>query len=92
MPKYVYHCNECNGDFEIVHGMTERQEECVLCSASSCLRRIPQMPSIKTSDFDSVSRNQNKKAGYKVRQAIEENAEILKQQKKEATSWEYEPE
>jgi putative FmdB family regulatory protein len=34
MPKYVYHCNECNGDFETVHGMTERQDHCELCSSS----------------------------------------------------------
>jgi putative FmdB family regulatory protein len=91
MPKYVYHCNECNGDFETVHGMTERQEKCELCSISSCLRRIPQMPNIKTSNYEDNDWEQNKKAGVKVREAISENSEILKQQKKEVASWEYEP-
>ena len=89
MPKYVYHCNKCNSDFEIVHGMTERQDECVICSNSSCLRRIPQMPSIKTSNYKVD--DEHKSAGDRVKQAISDNAEILKEQIKEATSWEYEP-
>tara|TARA_R100001082_G_scaffold110143_1_gene89146 strand:+ start:16910 stop:17179 length:270 start_codon:yes stop_codon:yes gene_type:complete len=88
MPKYVYHCNECNGDFEIVHGMTERQEVCILCPASN-LRRIPQITNIKTSDYS--TNEKDGQVGNKVKEAITENAEILKQQKKEATSWEYEP-
>ncbi len=50
------------------------------------------MPSIRTSDYDNTNWDQYKNSGSRVRDAIEENAEILKQQKKEATSWEYEPE
>jgi len=92
MPKYVYHCSKCDGNFETVHGMTERQDYCEICSSSSCLRRIPQMPNIKTSNYDDTNWDQHKTAGSRVREAIKENAEILKQQKKEATSWEYEPE
>ena len=93
MPKYVYHCSKCDGNFETVHGMTERQDHCELCSSSSCLRRIPQMPNIRTSDYEEDNwRQKNRNAGANVREAISENAEILKQQKKEATSWEYEPE
>ena len=88
MPKYVYHCNECSKDFEVVHGMTERQEQCVFCSAFS-LRRIPQMPNIKTSDYNIKEEYQN--VGDRVKEAIKENEKILKQQRKEATSWEYEP-
>ena len=82
MPKYVYHCTECNGNFETVHGMTERQDHCELCSSSSCLRRIPQMPSIKTSDYDDVNWNQYKNAGSRVREAIEENSKILKNKRR----------
>ena len=92
MPKYVYHCSECGGNFETVHGMTERQDHCELCYSSSCLRRIPQMPNIRTSDYDNTNWDQYKNAGSRVREAIKENAEILKDQKKEATSWEYKPE
>tara|TARA_X000001388_G_C2197483_1_gene109897 strand:- start:59 stop:331 length:273 start_codon:yes stop_codon:yes gene_type:complete len=83
MPKYVYHCKECKGNFEIVHGMTETQEDCQLCSTSGFLVRIPQMPFIKT--FDSQEK-QSSKAGSVVKEAIEDNASILKQQKREASS------
>ena len=87
MPKYVYNCKECDGNFEIVHGMTEFQQECELCSVSGFLVRIPQMPFIKT--FDS-NQTQKKKVGSLVNESIEENARILKEQKREASSqvWE----
>ena len=91
MPKYVYHCKACDDNFEIVHGMTERQESCVFCSSSS-LCRIPQMPNIKTSEHSANNRVQSQIAGSIVKDAIAENSDILKKQKKEATSWEYEPE
>jgi len=89
MPKYVYHCDSCGVEFEVVHGMMERQEKCGFCFSLS-LRRIPQLTSIKTSEFK--SQDEYKRTGDRVKEAISENAEILKQQKKEATSWEYEPE
>ena len=89
MPKYVYHCNECDGDFEIVHGMTERQEQCILCESSVDIYRIPQMPHIKTSQSNQSKDNQ--KIGSHVKEAIKDNTKILKQQKKEAISWEYNP-
>jgi hypothetical protein len=50
------------------------------------------MPNIRTSDYENNNWEQNRNAGANVREAISENAEILKQQKKEVTSWEYEPE
>ena len=92
MPKYVYHCSECDGSFETVHGMMERQDHCELCYSSSCLRRIPQMPSIRTSGYNDINWEQHKDAGTRVKEAIKENEKILKEQIKEATSWEYEPE
>ena len=86
MPKYVYQCEECNGSFEIVHGMTETQESCELCFNSSCISRIPQMPYIKT--FDS-ERKETHSVGSMVKEAIRENAEILKNQKQQANSREW---
>ena len=77
MPKYVYHCTECNGNFETVHGMTERQDHCELCSSSSCLRRIPQMPSIKTSDYDDVNWNQYKNDYILRTDAVWERTKLL---------------
>jgi len=87
MPKYVYHCKDCDGNFETVHGMTENQDHCEICSSSSCLQRIPQMPYFKT--FESKEAGNRSPVGDKVKEAIEENRRILKQQKKEATTeWE----
>ena len=88
MPKYVYHCKACENEFEFVHGMTERREDCVLCGEKSCLDRIPQISHIKTSNL-SDSQDSNE-VGTHVKNAIKENAQILKEQKKEVDSWEYE--
>ena len=86
MPKYVYRCNSCEEHFTAVHGMTERQAFCELCCVSDCLIRVPQMPYIKT--FASEE-NEQRFVGSHVKEAIKENAEILKEQKKEASSWEW---
>ncbi len=80
MPKYVYKCEECEGNFTIVHGMTEKQEKCELCLSSDCLIRVPQMTYIKT--FESVS--EQRSVGSHVKEAIKENAELLKEMKREA--------
>ena len=86
MPKYVYHCKECDGEFETVHGMTERLEDCPLCSSTSSLRRIPQMTNIKT--FES-STSEQRSVGSHVKEAIEENAKLLNDMKQKARTQEY---
>ena len=50
------------------------------------------MPSIRTSNYNDTNWEQHKDAGTRVKEAIKENEKILKEQIKEATSWEYEPE
>ena len=76
MPRYVYECSECEGQFQVVHGMSEEQTKCELCSSSnSKLKRIPQMTYTATKESQSARR---------VKEAIEENREILKQASKEA--------
>lgn len=88
MPKYVYRCKECQGHFTTVHGMTERQDHCEICSSSSCLIRVPQMPHIRTSDFEEKW-DINRPVGSVVREAIEENTRILKEQKDKVSNQEY---
>ena len=76
MPRYIYECSECGGQFQVVHGMSEEQEKCELCfSPNSELKRIPQMTYTASKESQSAKR---------VKQAIEENREILKQVTKEA--------
>jgi len=69
--------------------MTERQDHCEICSASSCLTRIPQMPHIKTSDTRDNWREANRPVGSVVKEAIEENARILKEEKEKSPKWEH---
>ena len=85
MPKYVYRCSECNGEFITVHGMTERQDHCELCFSSACLRRIPQMTFIKTFADGTNNWKQDRHVGESVKEAISDNAEILKEMKREAS-------
>ena len=80
MPKYIYRCVSCDDCFDIVHGMTETQTICELCGISDKLVRVPQILNIKTNrPLDPVEQ-----IGSHVKEAIKDNAEILKQQKKEA--------
>ena len=77
MPRYYYHCNNCGGEFEIRHGMSETQEECLKCSVVGSLVRIPQLIQKQEMRSDSSS------ASSRVIDAIEENRTLLKQMKKE---------
>ena len=77
MPKYCYKCPECESEMEVRHGMTERLEECKLCQYQGVLTRIPQLTNI-------VRKQQQgeKSAGSLVKEYIEENKKILKEEKK----------
>jgi|TARA_R100000030_G_scaffold100953_1_gene95463 hypothetical protein len=78
VPKYCYKCPECEGEIEVRHGMTERLEECKLCEYQGVLTRIPQLTNIvrKTEQGE-------KKTGSLVKEYIEENKRILKEEKNE---------
>jgi len=76
MPKYVYKCNECEGHFEVYHGMSENQEGCVYCRALSP-HRVPQVPFLKRSEEPKGT-----KVGDETKAAIEENRDLLEQMKK----------
>ena len=81
MPRYVYECSKCNGQFMAVHGMSEIQEVCELCySHTSELRKIPQMTYVSKPVSESA---QN------VKNAIEDNRKILKEAIKEVKGKEY---
>jgi len=76
MPRYVYECPACGGQFQVVHGMNEEQDKCEICSSlTSELKRIPQMTYTASKESQSAQR---------VKQAIDDNREILKQATKEA--------
>ena len=76
MPRYVYECSTCGGQFQVVHGMSEEQDKCELCSSlTSELKRIPQMTYTASKESQSAQR---------VKEAIEDNRKILKEASEEA--------
>jgi putative FmdB family regulatory protein len=77
VPRYHYHCEACEGEFEIRHGMSETQTECLKCNTAGALTRIPQL--IQRVEV----RNSKSTAKDRVAAAIEENRDTLRQMKKE---------
>ena len=80
MPRYVYRCGKCKGSFVTVHGIMEDQDHCELCYESSCVGRIPQMPTVK------VVREES---GKLVREYIEDTKKELKEEKKRLKEKDY---
>ena len=78
MPKYCYKCSECGSEVEVRHGMTERLTDCKVCNNQGVLTRIPQLTNIVRKQEQG-----ERKTGSLVKDYIQENKEILKEQKKE---------
>jgi len=77
MPRYYYHCDNCGAEFEVRHGMSETQDECLECTSTGPLVRIPQL--IQKQE----KRSDRSTSSSRVIDAIEENRTLLKQMKKE---------
>ena len=75
MPKYSYHCNACNSEYEVWHGMTEEHTNCNVCDAPSVVR-IPALLG------EVVTNLPKKKAGDVVNRTIEETKREVKEYKK----------
>jgi hypothetical protein len=78
VPKYCYICEECEHEFEIRHGIKEKLFNCENCNNEESLRRIPQLTRIVKSPIVG-----KQKPGSLVKEYIEENKKILKQEKKQ---------
>ena len=76
MPKYIYHCKECDEDFEIKHSLRETCTVCKVCGIVNALERRPSAFFLtkKESQIEGGS-----KPGDVVKQAIEETKQDLKQ-------------
>lgn len=82
MPRYRYHCEECEHEFDIRHSMGDSVEECPECGESALERVLPH-----------ISYNSEKgksPVGSLVKSSIKEAREAIEAEKKEATK-EYEP-
>ncbi len=83
MPKYYYHCNNCDGDFYIHHLMSETQESCILCGLEDIHKLLTKPLYLKT-------KNHKQKTGQLTNKYIDDNKEVLENMKKEAKSETYE--
>jgi putative FmdB family regulatory protein len=76
MPRYTYHCEECDESFELSHGIKETPE--LVCDCGVSLIKVP-------TTFLSLEKKKFKKAtGDLVRTSINEFRKDLRQQQKEA--------
>ena len=80
MPRYVYKCTKCEGEFQVRHGMKETQEACERCGSEGTVHRIPQLTSISKPESESSKR---------VKEAIEDNKKIFKELYNEARTQTY---
>ena len=82
MPKYCYKCSVCTNEYEVRHGITERLEDCKVCGNEGVLTRIPQLTNI-------VKKHEQgeRETGSLVKEYIEENKRILKEEKKVRTEY-----
>tara|TARA_R110000765_G_scaffold36016_3_gene80578 strand:- start:763 stop:1026 length:264 start_codon:yes stop_codon:yes gene_type:complete len=78
MPRYVYRCSDCNGEFQTIHSIKDTLSVCELCGVENNIVRIPQ---ITTSPIK--NKTSNKKVGSFVNESIEDARVELNQYKKE---------
>ncbi len=75
MPKYTYHCGECEATYSITHSMNELHIMCEQCGGDKNLNKIP-----VSFNMNKTSRNESK-VGAVVKDAIESSKDELEQQK-----------
>jgi len=74
MPRYVYRCDKCDTQLEVVHSLSVSLEDCTICLSKSTLKRIPQ-PSFL------VKKKAHKGAGKVVEKNISESKKELEDMK-----------
>jgi len=79
MPRYRYACEKCEEITEAFHSYKETLTDCVKCESLNSLTRLLNTPRyvVKKKPTEDI------KVGDITQKFIEENREILKQQKKE---------
>lgn len=80
MPRYIYACSACGGEFEINHGMFHEQKECILCNRIETITKKPSFR-IKKENASTAPRT-----GKVVDDFIKDAKKELKQQKRDLKS------
>ena len=76
MPRYTYKCDDCLEAFDVVHGMNDEHYTCGFCHSNK-IRKVLQMPHVARKQGTKGS-----KVGDEVKRAIEENRDLLKEERK----------
>ena len=77
MPRYIYHCDNCDTTFQVTHSINELLTDCDNCNQKETLTRVPSMVNVE------MKIGQKPKAGKITRDFIEEAKKELKEQKKQ---------
>ena len=85
MPRYCFQCEVCENKQVMFLRMSETLEDCVECGSSNCMNKV------YDKFFYETKTTKQHKVGNITKEYIEKNREILKQQKEEALSTDYEP-
>jgi len=81
MPRYTYKCIDCDKMFDVVHGIFEEHYTCGFCHSTK-IKRVPQMPHVHREQS-----SKGERVGEVTKRAIEENRELLKQDKKKRVEY-----
>jgi putative FmdB family regulatory protein len=86
VPRYRYECQACGVELLIRHSISDVLSDCAECGTDNSLKKLLSKPlCIKKTTSN------NTKVGDITKKYIEDNREILEQQKKEAKGKDYEP-
>lgn len=78
MPTYIYKCDKCENTFKAFHGMNDVLTECIDCHEVGCIHKIPTLlTSLPEKTREEMA------AGMRVKEAIEENRQLLLDNKQE---------
>ncbi len=86
MPKYLYYCKKCDGEFELRHSLKEVVEICQLCEVSGGVNRRPSSIFLSKKAIDFGKKN---KVGSVVKATIKEATEELRVEKHKLANREY---
>ena len=85
MPRYNYKCSNCEVEVTITHLMDDKVDFCTICEESDTMVKLLTTPLYKR------KKESPQKVGETTKEHIEQNREILEQEKMRAKRETYDP-